>query len=904
MIPQTPSTTVAADSTAEKLLKRGTPFVEFPRFSILEIQRERDFDGNPISFSEWLTKNLQIGRPFVISDFDKLSTWPRPPAESHPRNGAVPSFTIERLIELSTKKNIPIRNCSTGRDLSFTLSKFVESARQSYPEFQSLYARDLHCPPEWLEQCRELLPTEVQWGGRLDLFQWLPQCARSEVMMAYVGSEGSCSGFHRCFSSTIALNFLIDTEDDRPVVCIGTDFESQQKYDAFMSSKGVSPHLDWHNLSTEEMLQADFPLYVYDQKVGDLVILPPATAHQIWNPSVLSTKLVWNILHPLSLEVGIQHVQPPFNRLCHPDVARTNLSLAYAMLSLVQQPLEGAPPMPLPPDLPLLSKLFRRMFHDETIESQSATQITLVQLPSGVIATCNFCSTAIWNRHVRCTICADFDLCLLCYLNGRSCEHAQSYAWAELVTPETCNRVLSRAREILGFQPEEPRLPDRCKTLGTAVNDLMRAKESHASKLCHLCRIDHPEWKGKRCDSCTAFFCYRGLYRHFDMQPGDVLRHSGIWTCPKCDETCNCRCCHFANAYVKSEKPASKRRVKASDSRGKTMGFADNVFDQKRGGKRESGLNGPMTVAHLAGKKRAIEPNDQDGPSTPHPKLDLHTPDPDYSNRIYLSRETSEFGAGMSHYTASTLPPILPSVKTVTDIDAMSTTADDRHNHITPSTPSFGMNGSANTLAPLMSAGIYGSPYEQKPPYNHDHASSGRPSRQPPSSFLDTVTNTNKSPASRMSLPHTSYPVNHVSQPTQNGHGPPHATRIDPAALTPLTESPPASNNLLDENIKKLESQIQTLRGYDEEFLAMKLEDSRRMLRKQIAELEGQLEARRKERGMGLIERLRREGFVGLAEAVGLEVGLGHGEKGGGGNAGRVGLGLGVGVGVEEGRLN
>lgn len=214
MIPQTPSTTVSANSTAEKLLSLGGPFVEFPRFSILEVQQEHDLNGDPVPFSEWLTKQLQIGKPFVVSDFDKLDSWPRPPDDSSARNGSVPSFSIERLIELSTKKNIPIRNCSTGRDLSFTLSKFAESARQSFPEFQNLYARDLQCPQEWLEQCCTLLPTEVQWGGQLDLFQWLPQCARSEVMMAYVGSEGSCSGFHRCFSSTIALNFLVDREGE------------------------------------------------------------------------------------------------------------------------------------------------------------------------------------------------------------------------------------------------------------------------------------------------------------------------------------------------------------------------------------------------------------------------------------------------------------------------------------------------------------------------------------------------------------------------------------------------------------------------------------------------------------------------------------------------------------------
>lgn len=619
------------------------------------------------------------------------------------------------------------------------------------------------------------------------------------------------------------------------------------------------------------MLQADFPLYVYDQQVGDLVILPPATAHQIWNPSTLSTKLVWNILHPLSLEVGIQHVQPPFNRLCHPDVARTNLSLAYAMLSLVQQPADDQPPLPLPPDLPLLSKLFRQMVHDETIESQPPVQITPVQLAQGTIATCNFCSTAIWNKHVRCTICADFDLCLLCYLNGRSCEHAQSYVWAELVSSETCNRVLARAREILGFQLEEPRLPDRSKTLGTAVNDLMKAKESQSSKLCHLCRIDHPEWKGKRCDSCTAFFCYRGLYRHFDMQPGDVLRHCGIWTCPKCNETCNCRCCHFARAYVKSEKPASKRRVKASDPRGKVMGFADNVFDQKRGGRRESG-GSSMTASHLAGKKRAIEPNATDGPVTPLRKLDLPTPEPDFS-RVYMSREGSDFAP----YTASTFPPILPSVKSVTDADSMVSPSDDRQTHFTPSTPVFGMNGSMNTLPPMIPRPNYNQSYmDHKPHFSHEPSISTANSRLTSSSYLNTITNA-EGPQQSHRPPHTQQP----SLTSILSH------RTDPAQLTPITPSPPISSTVVDDSIRKLESQIQTLRNYDEEFAAMKLEESRRQLRKELQELETQLATRKREKGIGLVERLRREGFAALADAVGYEVGIGCAEN-------ERGMGLGI----------
>jgi hypothetical protein len=93
MIPPIPSATVPPDSSAHLLLRRGQPFVEFPRFSILDLQRQTDRTGNVVPFSEWLTKRLQIGQPFVIQDFDQLESW-----DSR-------FFEIEKLIELSTKKS-------------------------------------------------------------------------------------------------------------------------------------------------------------------------------------------------------------------------------------------------------------------------------------------------------------------------------------------------------------------------------------------------------------------------------------------------------------------------------------------------------------------------------------------------------------------------------------------------------------------------------------------------------------------------------------------------------------------------------------------------------------------------------------------------------------------------------
>ncbi len=600
-----------------------------------------------------------------------------------------------------------------------------------------------------------------------------------------------------------------------------------------MSARGISPHVDWVNLGTDELMGADFPLYVYDQKVGDLVIFPPATAHQVWNPSMLSTKVVWNILHPLSLEVGFQYVQPPFNRLCHPDVARTNLSLACAMLSLIR---EDTPSM-LPPDLPLLSRLFRQMVHDESIEDKPATFITLVALPETMIATCNFCSTAIWNRHVRCSECVDFDLCLACYLSGRSCEHSQRYTWAEILPAETCNKILMRAREILGFQPEEPHTPDRKKTLGTAVNDLMKARQNPVTRLCHLCRIDHPEWKGRRCDKCTAFFCFRGLYRHFDMNSADVIRFSALWTCPKCNEICNCRCCHFSTAYVKAEKPASKRRIKPSDPRGKIMGFTDNVFDQKRGQRiSNGGANGKSSsdlpgIAQITSQKRQLSLSDLAAHGPPLRKLDFPTPEPDTISRSDYALENQY--ACSSHHRIGGLPVQIP-------------------NHIGPTLPGIANLPQQQSIA--THAGVTSAGEGMK------NLASAAAAQSRISAFSDITM------SSPTALPPLTSFDNHEQYILL-----PHKDNRNSEIGSALSASSSADTAAVDAVILQSETRIAKLRRYGDELLQLGLEDSHKMLQEELSALEADLRAMKKRKSAVLIENLRME-FPGLADVARKEV--------------------------------
>ncbi|OAL64466.1 hypothetical protein A7C99_3900 [Trichophyton rubrum] len=830
----TSDTFIPTSVNAAELLAHGEPFIEFPRYSILDIKKEAAF-------------------AYEQPDEKGAPSQPDAPGKNTGQLGKDTTDYFSGWLSARLQDGKP-----TNRDLSFTLKKFADASRQSYREFKNLYARDLRCPDSWLEQCRRLLPPEVQWGGRLDLFQWLPSCARSEVMMAYVGSEGSSSGFHRCFSSTVALNLLVD-HGDRPVLCFGTDFSSQQKYDNFMAARGASPHVDWLNLGPEDLKKANFPVYICEQWPGDLAVFPPATAHQVWNLGKVSTKVVWNILHPLSLDAGLHYVQPPFNRLCHPDVARSNLSLACAMLSLLRDDQHAI----IPPDLPLLTRLFNQMAKDETIDGGPATAVTLVPIPETAIATCNFCGTAIWNRHLRCNQCQDFDLCLMCYLSGRSCEHPSSYSWAEIVPQDICSRVVQRAESILGYNisqsSEGSRIPDQRKTLGTA-------------------------------------------------------------------------CCHFVSPYVKAEKPASKRRVRPGDPRGKNMGFTDNVFDQKKRNTpalpASPAFTSPPAVRHpkrplsscstvqpspisapprratasaitlpalstpeladlslLHGRRDSTIEAVSEGPSldrfkmrrtsvvsrdtTPKPCSDI-PPGKTLLGINYITQTAStsddqlslpplKGGGSYSSGSLSMTSPSTMSRKSMSNDGGMSTLATiARTREIEPaSLPSstaighvsrYDRDSRSDSNSDTMALMAQPEAHHQPQPYSQHHyqANNTQPHHFPPS--FGFFPNSRQQPTAQH---HPGAPSNTLLS------GPPATSTSTPRSASLTLPSNP--NALATNTIPALETQLTRLRQYSEEVLSLSLYDSHRLLQDEIQRLEGTLLLAKKDRSERVLRNLEVE---------------------------------------------
>ncbi|GLA48598.1 hypothetical protein AnigIFM63604_004136 [Aspergillus niger] len=399
--------------SAQDLLRTGEPFVPFSEYSVQDITHLSEDET-----TGWVETKLRDGKPFVIRGFSHLKEWDRS------------ILNNERLGSLSS---------SAGRDAKMRLQDLLsqtECARAgNVRELQaSLYAKDLQCPQAWIKALEAFLPSAMRHLGSLDLFRMLPKETAPEVLMA--------SGFHRCFSGTVALNLLVESEVRLGAgpgsLCFGTDKISQAAYDTYMERLGKSPHTDWTDVSTTQLKSADFPIYVTHQHPGDLVIFPSATAHQIWNISSMVTKVVWNVMHSSSLVSFFDYIQPFYQRYCHADTGRVPLIPLHALIrgSLGTE------------DEALLLDVFLKLLDDEAIETDSDPPMKIVDT-QGAVVECNFCGLTIWNRHLHCEQCGDFDLCLTCFITGRSCKHVADYTWAELIPRAYCMEVIQSTRNRL-----------------------------------------------------------------------------------------------------------------------------------------------------------------------------------------------------------------------------------------------------------------------------------------------------------------------------------------------------------------------------------------------------------------------------------------------------------------------
>ncbi|KAJ5655604.1 hypothetical protein N7507_007554 [Penicillium longicatenatum] len=574
-----------------------------------------------------------LGMPLVIEGFYKhldkrlfSSKWLQKNGQS------------EQVRDLVRGINIPMSTSHYLRSLH-TMPKPVFSPVPRTG--QRLYLKDIDCPPEWQISLERLIPPSLFYlnngpkpyegpesymtnlpehlttseGETIaksgDLMSCLPEEMRAQNLMCYIGPEGTYTPAHQEMCASLGHNIMVEASDGsiesgqptQPGSSVWFMTETKERdlvSDYWASVLGHNIDLEDHFAQLNAWIGAPFKTYVVEQRAGDLILVPPLAAHQVWNRGTRTMKVAWNRTTVETLRMAMSEALPHARMVCR-DEQYKNKAIVFYALERYSKLLQQAPKADHPAtqqlweDFKQLFKIFTDILLSESLSPALPGEkgIEYVKFDSNV--TCSYCRCNIFNRFLTCSTCTmdgndAYDICLDCYVLGRSCHCISKLKWVEqfpwkhlrdrhetwrrqIIDLKADNKDLKTSFPVFAFarsqlkrktvaeicqeqlavrpwvDPNNPTAKKLKSISPPATDDDGRPKKKRKTQQrgaetgsCHMCRNIEPSWKLAACSSCHLKYCYAILYRAFDIPPQDAMERSK-WLCPRCQKVCNCTPC-------------------------------------------------------------------------------------------------------------------------------------------------------------------------------------------------------------------------------------------------------------------------------------------------------------------------------------------------------------------------
>ena len=212
------------------------------------------------------------------------------------------------------------------------------------PKRQRLYLKDIDTPDEWARVLKEFIPeifyylnecVESRTGGdgailepneygqmryskgvapAGDLMSSLPPEMRALNMMCYIGHEGTYTPAHREMCASLGHNIMVEASVDGKNEKAGSSIwfmtetkEREVVSEYFLSMLGHDIEVEKHFAQINAWKKAPFNVWVVEQKVGDLILIPPLAPHQVWNRGTRTMKAAWNRTDRKSTRLNSSH---------------------------------------------------------------------------------------------------------------------------------------------------------------------------------------------------------------------------------------------------------------------------------------------------------------------------------------------------------------------------------------------------------------------------------------------------------------------------------------------------------------------------------------------------------------------------------------------------------------------
>jgi hypothetical protein len=125
--------------------------------------------------------------------------------------------------------------------------------------------------------------------------------------MCYLGIGDTYTPAHKDLCGSVGHNLMCWTENKGCAYWFMTntkDAPSVSKY--FKQVLRCEVDLENHTLTLDELANAPFSVFIGCQVLGDLVMVPPRSVHQVVNSGGMTLKMSWSRMTVKSLEVALE----------------------------------------------------------------------------------------------------------------------------------------------------------------------------------------------------------------------------------------------------------------------------------------------------------------------------------------------------------------------------------------------------------------------------------------------------------------------------------------------------------------------------------------------------------------------------------------------------------------------
>lgn len=132
--------------------------------------------------------------------------------------------------------------------------------------------------------------------------------------MCYLGIGDTFTPCHKDLCASSGHNLMTYTERNGSSFWFMTESSMAPKASQYFQKLRHELDHENHIITLEELAKAPFNVYILEQKLGDLVLVPPRSCHQVVNSGGITIKTSWSRMTSKGLKTAYFHELPIYRR--------------------------------------------------------------------------------------------------------------------------------------------------------------------------------------------------------------------------------------------------------------------------------------------------------------------------------------------------------------------------------------------------------------------------------------------------------------------------------------------------------------------------------------------------------------------------------------------------------------